>query len=110
MTLTTTSRPVVENRAHHYPIRYRVRDYTFPSDDAIAAVRFDDEYLHIGLADGRQLSIPLHWIPPLRDASPQDREKFSISEDRDAIVWDPDISDVNEILRLSDYLYVKRKR
>jgi hypothetical protein len=93
----------------HYPIRYSVWDYTFPAGDTIEAVRFDDQYIHIELVDERILSIPLRWIPPLRDASPEEREKYHIGEDRDVIIWDPAESEVNEILRLSDYLTTRRR-
>lgn len=96
--------------ARHYPIRYSVRDYTFPTADTIAAVRFDDKYIHIELSDERVLSIPLRWIPPLRDASPHEREKYHISPERDAIIWDPEESEVNEILRLTDYLRVRQAK
>jgi hypothetical protein len=92
----------------HYPIRYSLREYSFPTTDAIKTVRFDDAYIHIELNDERVLSIPLRWIPPLRDASPQAREQYKISEDRDALIWDPEESEVNEILRLSDYLTIRR--
>jgi len=92
----------------HYPIRYSLREYSFPTTDTIKTARFDDTYIHIELSDERVLSIPLRWIPPLRDASPQAREQYKISEDRDALIWDPAESEVNEILRLSDYLTVRR--
>jgi hypothetical protein len=88
----------------HYPIRYSIHEYTFPTDDTIETITFDDRYIHIEFVDERVLSIPLAWIPPLRDASPGEREKYRLSEDRDAIIWDPEESEVNEILRLSDYL------
>lgn len=91
----------------HYPIRYRVHDYTFPTADTIKAVRFDDTYIHIVLSDDRLLSIPLRWIPPLRDAHPKAREQYKIGEDRDVLIWDPEESEINEILRLADYLTVR---
>ena len=59
---------VYDTSAKHYPIRYSVWDYQFPIADTIASVHFDDKYIHIELTDERLLSIPLHWIPPLRDA------------------------------------------
>jgi hypothetical protein len=108
MTSKTTSkslpRSVVRIDVRHYPVRYSIRDYTFPTVDTIKGIRFDDTHIHIELTDERMLAIPLRWIPPLRDASPQEREKYKISEDRNAIIWDPEESEVNEILRLSDYL------
>ena len=102
MTIKTASKAKSEPKS--YPIRYSVKEYTFPTEDTIEAVRFDDEFIHIELVDGRILSIPLTWIPPLRDAAPTEREKYKISPSRTAIIWDPDESEVNEILRLSDYL------
>lgn len=109
----TASKPVTPTvaqfGARRYPIRYRIHDYTFPTGDTIETVRFDNEYIHIEFVDERVLSIPLHWIPPLRDASPAAREKYQISDDRTAIIWDPEESEVNEILRLSDYLTIHQR-
>lgn len=93
--------------ARHYPVKYRASDYTFPTDDAIETVCFDDTYLHIELVDGRILSVPLAWIPSLRDAPPAEREKVQISPDRSLLFWDPDKGEINEILRLSDYLVTR---
>jgi hypothetical protein len=105
MTIKTGSRS--RSKSKWYPIKYRASEYTFPAGDTIEAVHFDDTYIHIELVDERILSIPLKWIPPLRDASPADREKYHIAEDRDAIIWDPDEGEINEILRLSDYLVTR---
>ena len=92
-----------------YPIKYGVREYTFPYADTVEAVRFDDTYMHLELVDGRILLVPLAWIPPLRDASPEDREKYHIGEDRDVVWWDPGEGPVNEIFRISDYLRVRQQ-
>jgi len=32
-------------------------------------VHFDDEYLHVKLEDGRIISTPIEWYPPLKNAS-----------------------------------------
>ena len=105
MTIKTASRAKSEPKS--YPIRYGVSEYKFPAGDTIETVRFDDKYIHIELEDERILSVPLAWIPPLRDASPEERVKYKISASRTAIIWDPDESEVNEILRLSDYLVTR---
>lgn len=105
--MTIKSAPKAKSELKSYPVRYGVREYTFPAGDTIETVRFDDKYIHIELVDERILSIPLAWIPPLRDASPEEREKYKISLSRTAIIWDPDESEVNEILRLSDYLVTR---
>ncbi|RME54925.1 MAG: DUF2442 domain-containing protein [Caldilineae bacterium] len=98
----------IDDEVKSYPVRYRVSEYTFPTDDTIESVRFDEEYIHLELVDGRILSIPLAWIPPLRDAKPEDRLKYYIADDRTAVVWDPEESTVNEILRVTDYLRANR--
>jgi hypothetical protein len=93
-----------------YPMRYHADEYTFPTDNTIERARVDDHYLHIELVDRRVLSIPLDWIPSLRDAQPSERAKFTITADRTMLFWDPEESEVNEIVRLSDYLVAKRGR
>ena len=104
MTTERVSNPSTATK--HYPVRYKVWDYRFPTDETIETLRFDDRYLHIELGDERILSIPLSWIPPLRDASPQELKKYQISEDRTLIFGHPDQTAINEVLRLTDYLHV----
>jgi hypothetical protein len=99
---------VSKTEAKHYPLHHTVWEYKFPAGDTIETAYIDDRYIHIEIVDGRILSVPLDWIPPLHDASPEDRAKFHITEDRDAIYWDPEESEVNEILVLSDYLTTRK--
>ncbi|RME49621.1 MAG: DUF2442 domain-containing protein [Chloroflexi bacterium] len=89
-----------------YEIQYPLTAYTFPSDARIHAVRFDEEYIHIELMDGRMLSIPLWWIPTLYNASAEEREKYVISRDRTMLIWDPEQCEINDELRVADYLVV----
>jgi hypothetical protein len=44
------------------------------------------------------------WIPTLHNASPEEREKYEISEDRKMIIWDPEKSSINDEVRVDDYL------
>ncbi len=60
--------------------------------------------MHVDLTDGRKLSIPLWWIPTLHNASPEDREKYEISQSRTMIIWDPEKSGINDEIRIADYL------
>lgn len=46
-----------------------------------------EDMLLVGLADGRELSIPLGWSERLAAASPAERDAFRISEAGDAIEW-----------------------
>jgi hypothetical protein len=87
-----------------YAIQHPVSAYTFPKQARIERLRFDRDYLHVDLEDGRILSIPLSWIPTLEDASPQDREKYEINRDRTLVVWNPEKCGINDELRLADYL------
>jgi hypothetical protein len=87
-----------------YKVQYPISAYTFPREARIHQVRFDDEYIHIELTDGRVLSLPLWWIPTLYDASPEEREKYEINRDRTMIIWDPDKCAINDEVRIADYL------
>jgi hypothetical protein len=87
-----------------YKVQYPISAYTFPREARIHQVRFDDEYMHIELTDGRVLSLPLWWIPTLYDASPEEREKYEINRNRTMIIWDPDKCAINDEVRIADYL------
>jgi len=87
-----------------YPIQYAASAYLFPTDARIHDVHFSDEHITLALMDGRLLSIPLWWIPPLYNASPQDRERYKINRNRTMLIWDPDEGAINDELRVSDYL------
>jgi len=87
-----------------YEIQYPISAYTFPTESRIHQVRFDDEYLHVELTDGRRLSIPLWWIPTLYNAAPEEREKYEINRSRTMMIWDPEKCAINDELRIVDYL------
>jgi uncharacterized protein (DUF4415 family) len=48
---------------------------------APVAARFDDQHLHIALADGRELTVPLTWYPDLVTATPAERQAFVLTPD-----------------------------
>lgn len=87
-----------------YRIQQPVSAYTFPEEARVRSLRFDPEYLHIELMDGRILSIPLRWIPTLMNAPIEEREKYEINERRTMIVWNPEKCSINDELRIADYL------
>ncbi len=87
-----------------YKIHYSIEDYTFPRDARIHQVSFADERINVELTDGRLLSVPLSWIPTLYNATPTEREKYTISRDRTVIIWDPDKCSINDEIRIDDYL------
>jgi hypothetical protein len=87
-----------------YVIPYPPSTYTFPTEALIQKVRFDQQYIHLDLTEGKILSIPLAWIPTLHNAAPAERRKFAISRDRKALIWDPDVCAINDELFVEDYL------
>lgn len=72
-----------------YDIPYPASAYTFPREALLHRVRIDEDHMHLELTDGRMLSMPLSWIPTLHNATPEEREKYEISQDRKMIIWDP---------------------
>jgi hypothetical protein len=87
-----------------YDVAYPASAYTFPREALLHRVRFDKDYMHLELTDGRIISVPLWWIPTLHNAAPEDREKYEISQDRKMIIWDPDKCSINDEIRVDDYL------
>ena len=83
--------------------------YTYPGEALIASAHVDDAHIHLTLMDGRILSIPLHWLPAVLHAAPDERNRFAISENRKALVWDPDSCSINEELFVDDYLVPRKK-
>ena len=73
------------------------------SQATILDVFFDSDMMRIRLLDGRELSIPIMWFPKLRDAKPEQREKWRLIGRGIGIHWeelDEDIS-VESLLKLN---------
>ncbi len=87
-----------------FKIRYSLKDYIFPKEVKIDKVRFDETHLHVTLTDERILSIPLKWIPTLYHAALTEREKYKINQTKRMLVWDPSECEINEEIRIEDYL------
>lgn len=90
--------------AKRYKVQYPISAYTFPREARIHQLRFDEEYMHVELTDGRMLSVPLWWIPTLYNAPSEEREKYELNRSRTMIIWDPDKCAINDELRIADYL------
>ena len=93
-----------KSQVKRFKIQYPASAYTFPRDAIISIVRFDDDFVHVELTDGRIISVPLWWIPTLYNATSEEREKYELSSDRRLIVWDPSKCAINDELRIADYL------
>jgi hypothetical protein len=65
-------------------------------------VSCSNEALHVALADGREISVPLEWYPRLLDATPKDRNNWTLIGGGLGIHWedlDEDVT-VESLLRL----------
>jgi len=72
-------------------------------DPTAIDVTTDSSLLHVVLADGRELSVPLEWFPRLRDATQEQRSRWRFIGRGKGIHWpdiDEDIS-IESLLRLS---------
>ena len=68
-------------------------------------VYFDVERLHVELADGREISVPLSWFPRLQNATNEQRQQWELIGPGLGLHWesiDEDIS-VAGLLGLPDY-------
>ena len=72
-------------------------------DPTAIDVQTDETLLHVVLADGREVSVPLEWFPRLRDASSEQRGNWRFIGRGQGIHWpdvDEDIS-IEGLLRLA---------
>ena len=66
-----------------------------PTSALAKSVRFDEDMMHVSLADGRVVSVPVIWFPLLRDAKPEQRDKYEIGGGGTSLHWpelDEDLS------------------
>jgi hypothetical protein len=91
-------------KVKQYKVQYPISAYTCPHEALIHQARFDEEYMHVELTDGRVLSVPLWWIPTLFNVQPEEREKYEINQSRTMLIWDPNKCAINEEVRIADYL------
>lgn len=79
-----------------------MRTSVHKATEAIATdVRLDKHKICVHLKDGREISVPLDWFPPLKAASPKQRKNWRLIGGGIGIHWpdlDEDIS-VSALLR-----------
>lgn len=71
---------------------------TLLNDVRSTRVHFDADNLWVDLADGRQLGVPLAYFPRLLQASPEQRQRCTISAG--GLHWD----DIDEDISISGLL------
>ena len=83
---------------------------TLTIDASATKVWFDQYNMWIGLADGRQLSVPLEYFPRLLNANHEQRKKYVLSGNGTGIHWeeiDEDISVAGLLLGKRDITHFK---
>ena len=63
-------------------------------DPLVSDVFFRKDSMHVVLADGREIVIPLGWLPKLRDATSQQREDWRLIAGGAGIHWEEPDEDV----------------
>ena len=72
-----------------------------PTSAVATAVRFDEDLMHVSLADGRIISAPIVWFPLLLEATPEQRNRFEIHGGGVSLHW-PDIDEDLPVAGLLD--------
>ena len=58
----------------------------------VETLEFTQDSLVVHVKDGRTLSVPLAWFPRLLDASAEQRLRYEMSADGEALHW-PDVDE-----------------
>ena len=61
---------------------------TLVAEPLAIQVRFDADVMWVGLADGRQLGVPLAYFPRLLRATPAERSRYTVSGGGTGLHWD----------------------
>ena len=78
--------------------RSKFRRAYVPTTALAQSVEFDKDMMHVSLADGRIVSVPLIWFPLLHDATPEEREHYEVGGGGVSLHWpeiDEDLSIAN---------------
>ena len=59
-------------------------------------VHCDEASLHVTVADGREISVPLAWFPRLLKASPEQRNHWELIGTGEGVNW-PDLDEDIEV-------------
>ena len=73
-----------------------------PTSVLATSVSFTEDAMLVSLSDGREVSVPLEWFPRLRNATPEQRNKWRLIARGIGMHWeeiDEDIA-VTTLLRM----------
>ncbi|MBV9215946.1 MAG: DUF2442 domain-containing protein [Acidobacteria bacterium] len=63
-----------------------------PTSAVATSITFDEDLMHVSLADGRVISVPIIWYDRLANATAEQRSRYEISRSGTGIHW-PDIDE-----------------
>jgi hypothetical protein len=76
----------------------QIRRAYVPTTALAESVDFDETMMHVSLADGRIVSVPIVWFPVLYEAGPEERKVYEIGGGGVSLHWpelDEDLSVAN---------------
>jgi hypothetical protein len=85
---------------------------TVSIEPMVKAVAFSKSAMKVALLDGREVSIPLDWLPGIRDATPRQRKDWELIAGGFGIHWnelDEDVL-VEDLLALGLHPSLKTRR
>ena len=50
--------------------------FTLDADERVESVEFSEDFLIVGLKDGRRISVPIEWYPRLARATEAERSRW----------------------------------
>ena len=62
------------------------------ADERVESVEFSEDFLIVGLKDGRRISVPIEWYPRLARATEAERSRWQVCGGGYGIHW-PDIDE-----------------
>lgn len=65
------------------------------ADERVESVDFSEDFLVVGLRDGRRISVPIEWYPRLARASESERSNWEICGGGYGIHWPELDEDLN---------------
>ncbi|GAB4025852.1 hypothetical protein GCM10028809_08140 [Spirosoma gilvum] len=92
-----SSQTITDKRANK---RTRQRP-KFSELPTFTAVDMSSDFIWFSLSDGRKVAIPIEWSKPLKAASENQRNKFTVSAYN--VFWD----DIDEIIGVENVLFGK---
>jgi hypothetical protein len=79
--------------------------YLYPATHPrIVQAKIDETYIHAHLLDGRIISVPWHWFPSLRNATPAQRSSMEICGSGTGLHWE----ELDEDLSVAGFLGMHR--